>query len=98
MRSDIRDGKEGVPSTLDIVLTNANSCAPRAGASVDIWHCDALGVYSGFAQMADLPPPAGFDPRAPGFAPPNDAPPAPPSAAPPDFLPVSLPRRNPPTT
>ncbi|MCS6849362.1 MAG: hypothetical protein RMN52_16810 [Anaerolineae bacterium] len=53
-RSDIRintaDGtvKEGVPLklTLRVSQINANGCTPLAGAMVDIWHCDALGVYS----------------------------------------------------
>ena len=58
-RSDVRsepsDGsvKEGVPLTLTInVLDVANSsCTPIEGAQVDIWHCDALGVYSGVADQ-----------------------------------------------
>lgn len=56
-RSDIRpdpsDGsiKEGLPLALEIrvfsVGTGAGSdCKPIAGAFVDIWHCDAQGVYS----------------------------------------------------
>ncbi len=53
-RSDIRtdpsDGKvvEGVPLqlTLRVSGVGTNSCTPVAGAIVDIWHCDALGVYS----------------------------------------------------
>ena len=58
-RSDVRsepsDGsvKEGVPLTLTInVLDVANSsCTPIEGAQVDIWHCDALGVYSGVSDQ-----------------------------------------------
>ena len=51
IRSDATSGevKEGVP--LDLVLAvsalGAGACAPLAGAHVDIWHCDAMGVYSG---------------------------------------------------
>ena len=49
-RSDPSDGsvKEGVPLrlTLRVSQINGNGCAPLAGAVVDIWHCDALGVYS----------------------------------------------------
>ena len=54
-RSDIRSDpasgevKEGAP--LDLVLAvsglRAGNCAPLPGAHVDIWHCDASGVYSG---------------------------------------------------
>ena len=58
-RSDIRsepsDGsvKEGVPLTFTVnVLDVANSsCTPIEGAQVDIWHCDALGVYSGISDQ-----------------------------------------------
>lgn len=53
-RSDIRldpsDGevKAGVPLQLTLQVSSASntSCTPIAGAVVDIWHCDALGVYS----------------------------------------------------
>ena len=30
---------------------NASTCKPIKGAAVDIWHCDALGVYSGVQQQ-----------------------------------------------
>jgi protocatechuate 3,4-dioxygenase beta subunit len=55
-RADIRtnasDGavRDGTPLTLALVVSqvgNDGSCAPLAGANVDVWHCDALGVYSG---------------------------------------------------
>lgn len=37
----------GVPLTLKVYVYDAeNSNAPLAGAQVDIWHCNALGVYS----------------------------------------------------
>lgn len=52
-RSDIRadptDGtvKEGAPLELTFLVSQLNgNCAPLAGALVDIWHCDADGVYS----------------------------------------------------
>jgi len=53
-RSDIRvdpsDGsvKAGLPLTLRlrIVSIGVSGCVPLAGAIVDIWHCDAQGVYS----------------------------------------------------
>ena len=50
IRSDPSDGsvKEGVPLqlTLHIHQISGNACTSLAGAMVDIWHCDALGVYS----------------------------------------------------
>ncbi|MEH2146161.1 intradiol ring-cleavage dioxygenase [Nostoc sp.] len=50
IRSDPADGsaKDGVPLqlTLRVLQIGNTGCTPRADAIVDIWHCDALGVYS----------------------------------------------------
>jgi protocatechuate 3,4-dioxygenase beta subunit len=54
-RSDIRtntsDGAavEGAPLTLEWIVSQADgsACVPMADVVVDVWHCDALGVYSG---------------------------------------------------
>ncbi|MFD2689018.1 intradiol ring-cleavage dioxygenase [Streptomyces phyllanthi] len=49
VRKDITEGKSGVPLTLRIVVQDTtDSCAPVAGAAVEIWHCDAWGYYSGY--------------------------------------------------
>jgi protocatechuate 3,4-dioxygenase beta subunit len=53
-RSDIRidptDGavKAGMPLLLRLRISSINNagCTPLVGAIVDIWHCDAAGVYS----------------------------------------------------
>ncbi len=53
-RSDIRtdptDGrvKPGTPLDLTVLISRmaAGNCQPIAGVQVDIWHCDAMGVYS----------------------------------------------------
>lgn len=51
VRRDITEGKPGTP--LEIALQVVDShCAPIGGARVDIWHCDAEGNYSGYAQNA----------------------------------------------
>jgi protocatechuate 3,4-dioxygenase beta subunit len=50
-RQDIREGRPGLP--LDLVLTVISTtagCVPIAGASVEIWQCDASGHYSEYAQ------------------------------------------------
>jgi protocatechuate 3,4-dioxygenase beta subunit/HAMP domain-containing protein len=47
LRRDITEGKAGVPLQLRLTVVNASSCKPIRNAAVDIWHCDALGVYSG---------------------------------------------------
>ncbi|WP_321891371.1 intradiol ring-cleavage dioxygenase [Paraburkholderia tropica] len=69
MRSDIREGKPGVALTLDIVLTDKRTCAPLVGAAVDIWQCDAMGIYSGYTKTAAMPPPPDFASGAPGRPP-----------------------------
>lgn len=50
IRSDPTDGhmKPGTPLalTLQVSRLDGKGCRPLAGAQVDIWHCDALGVYS----------------------------------------------------
>ena len=73
LRSDIVEGKPGVPLALRIVLLEASSCKPRAGAAVDLWHCDALGLYSGFTKQNGMGPGPGMGPgmgRGPGGPPP----------------------------
>ncbi|RXZ43417.1 twin-arginine translocation pathway signal protein [Crenobacter cavernae] len=50
LRSDPADGsvREGVPLSLAFRVSTVRdtACTPLAGAMVDVWHCDALGVYS----------------------------------------------------
>jgi protocatechuate 3,4-dioxygenase beta subunit len=56
-RSDIRfdpledNVSKGTPLLLKIsVLEAGNRCAPLEGAQVDVWHCDAMGIYSGVIE------------------------------------------------
>jgi len=64
-RSDIRTdaddptGRSLVPGTpLSLVFrvsrVDGAACAPLPGAIVDLWQCDALGVYSGFRDVNGL--------------------------------------------
>ncbi|MBK8068420.1 MAG: intradiol ring-cleavage dioxygenase [Rhodanobacteraceae bacterium] len=49
-RSDLTEGRPGVPLTLVLKLVDINrGCAPLAGAAVYAWHCDKDGVYSGYS-------------------------------------------------
>nr|WP_046726937.1 intradiol ring-cleavage dioxygenase [Streptomyces humi] len=49
VREDVREDKEGVEVQYTFtVVDEANDCAPLENALVEIWHCDALGEYSGF--------------------------------------------------
>ncbi len=53
-RSDIRTdpstgvARPGVPLEIAVAVSQiaSGSCGPLAGALVDVWHCDALGLYS----------------------------------------------------
>ena len=47
LRRDITEGKPGTPLLLDLKVINAATCNVVSNASVDIWHCDAGGAYSG---------------------------------------------------
>jgi len=41
--------RAGVPLVLELAVSrlDGTACAPLPGAVVDLWHCDAAGVYSG---------------------------------------------------
>jgi protocatechuate 3,4-dioxygenase beta subunit len=46
-RSDVVAEQAGVPLTLDLYVYRSDySCEPEPGAVVDIWHCNASGLYS----------------------------------------------------
>ena len=47
MRRDITEGRPGLPFDLAVKVVDAESCEPIEDAVVDVWHCDAEGVYSG---------------------------------------------------
>jgi len=46
IRKDITEGRPGVPLTLKLRVVDVRKCAPIHGAAVDVWHCDAGGLYS----------------------------------------------------
>jgi len=51
-RVDITEGRPGIPTRVRLQIVDA-SCVPIEGARVDLWHCDATGVYSGYANQGD---------------------------------------------
>jgi protocatechuate 3,4-dioxygenase beta subunit len=55
VRRNITEGKTGVPLILRATVVNASNCKPIKRATVDIWHCDAGGVYSAFGAGASEP-------------------------------------------
>lgn len=57
VRSDLRSSfgassgtAEGVPMTLELVVTDLAGGAPFAGAAVYVWHCDREGRYSMYSE------------------------------------------------
>jgi len=46
VRSDIREDRQGLATTLRLKIVDAATCAALPGAAIDIWHCDAGGHYS----------------------------------------------------
>lgn len=51
-RVDITEGRPGIPMRVRLQVVDA-SCLPMPSARVDIWHCDATGIYSGYAGQGD---------------------------------------------
>lgn len=52
-RRDITEGLPGTSLLVSLRFVEADSCEPVAGATVDIWHTDASGVYSGYPDQDD---------------------------------------------
>ncbi|MFF7641590.1 intradiol ring-cleavage dioxygenase [Streptomyces canus] len=81
LRQDITEDKEGIPLTLSLKVIDSETCKPIAGAAVDIWHCDALGIYSGYEASstggggtAPTDAPSGTPSGTPTGEPPSGAP------------------------
>ncbi|RZT30807.1 intradiol ring-cleavage dioxygenase [Cupriavidus agavae] len=52
VRQDITEGQPGVP--LEVRFTVVDTAGrPLPGTRVDLWHCNAAGVYSGYAGQVD---------------------------------------------
>jgi protocatechuate 3,4-dioxygenase beta subunit len=51
-REDITEGRKGVALTVRLQAVDSQ-CRPLAKARVDIWHCDAKGIYSGYPGQGD---------------------------------------------
>ncbi|MCL6734700.1 intradiol ring-cleavage dioxygenase [Streptomyces neyagawaensis] len=80
IRQDITEDKEGIPFMLRIKVIDSESCAPIRDAAVDIWHCDALGLYSGYESFSEG---GGTAPTDAPSGTPSDAPSGAPTGEPP---------------
>lgn len=68
IRQDITEDEAGIPLTLRLKVIDAETCRPLRNAAVDIWHCSALGVYSGYEDSGNGgggTPPTGVPTDAP---------------------------------
>ncbi|MFE7932326.1 dioxygenase [Streptomyces sp. NPDC057456] len=85
LRQDITEDKEGIPLTLALKVIDSETCKPLANAAVDVWHCDALGIYSGYESLSTG-----------GGGAPTDAPSGTPTGTPTD-VPTGTPTGEPPS-
>ncbi|MGY1499385.1 intradiol ring-cleavage dioxygenase [Streptomyces sp. QTS52] len=78
LRQDVTEDEEGIPLTLRLKVIDAETCRPVRNAAVDIWHCSALGVYSGYEGMGNGggggTPPSGEPTDVPTGPPPTGGP------------------------
>jgi protocatechuate 3,4-dioxygenase beta subunit len=80
IRSDVREDKQGAKLRLALQVQDSETCKPIPHAVVEIWHCDAGGLYSG-AEAASGggggTPPTGTPPTGnpPTGTPPTGGPP-----------------------
>jgi protocatechuate 3,4-dioxygenase beta subunit len=65
-RRNITEGQGGTPLWLRLTVQDAATCRPIPRADVEIWHANALGVYSGYS--GNVPPSGGG-----GHATPNNS-------------------------
>ncbi|OQD61991.1 hypothetical protein PENPOL_c014G05988 [Penicillium polonicum] len=47
IRDNMAESQEGIPLYMDIQLIDTNTCEPIPEIYMDLWHCNATGVYSG---------------------------------------------------
>ena len=54
IRGDITSGQPGAPLQLAMQVVRAGDCATLANARVDVWHADAIGLYSGYEKQSGV--------------------------------------------
>lgn len=92
LRSNIREDKPGVSLTIHLIVLDSRTCMPLPHAAIDLWHCDAMGLYSGYTSNNPMGGPGGGGPGGPeGHEGPGGPPPdfardnsGPPPGSPPD--------------
>lgn len=78
LRRDVTEDQEGIPLALTLKVIDSETCKPLGNAAVDIWHCNAVGIYSGYEAMGSGgggPAPTGEPPTGtPSGEPPTGGP------------------------
>ncbi|NBE81451.1 dioxygenase family protein [Micromonospora rubida] len=103
IRRDIREDRPGTRLRVAIRVQDSEKCAPLPNAVVEIWHCDAAGLYSGAESLSTGggapggPPPSGAPGGGPGGTPPSGAPGGGPGGTPPSGAPGGGPGGTPPS-
>ena len=54
VRADITSGQAGAPLQLALQVVRAGDCATLTNARVDVWHADAIGLYSGYEKQSGV--------------------------------------------
>ncbi len=75
-RRNVVEDRTGIPLLLVLRAVDATTCRPLRNSAVEIWHCDASGVYSGYTQTGNGgggTPPTGTPPTG---TPPTGGPPS----------------------
>ncbi|KAL7414955.1 Intradiol ring-cleavage dioxygenase [Mrakia frigida] len=54
-RPNLTEDREGVPMHLEFTVVDVETFGPLSNAFVDVWTCDAAGVYSGFSNVGGFP-------------------------------------------
>lgn len=52
VRMDVTEGKPGMPFMLSLQVVASDGCTPLPNLLVEIWHCDAAGIYSGHPDLS----------------------------------------------
>ena len=53
VRGEIAEDRVGVPLRVNLRVIEGSTCESVAKARVDLWHSDAIGVYSGYTGQGD---------------------------------------------
>jgi protocatechuate 3,4-dioxygenase beta subunit len=53
VRTEIAEGRPGVPLRVDLRVVDGATCKASERTRVDIWHADAVGIYSGYEGQGD---------------------------------------------